>query len=99
MALEPRARRVPLTVSVAVEIDPLPRRATAPSGIFPDRKETMPTGAVLPEAAFTVATSCVVELCENDAGDAVAVVVVATDGAVTVTRTVAEDGAKAAFPA
>ena len=59
----------------------------------------MPTGAVLPEAAFTVATSCVVELCENDAGTAVAVVIVATDGAVTVTRTVPEDGAKAMVPA
>lgn len=99
IAFAPRARLLPLTVSIAA-LAPRPAMTdTLPSEVAPIVKLTVPSGSTLPEAGLIVAVSCVVELCGMLVGDAENVTVVATGGAVTVTFTVPVDAANAVVPA
>lgn len=88
---------MPATLRVAT---PCADNVEDPSDVAPSRNITVPVGAALPVAAFTVAVSVVEALCARLAGLAVSVVVVAVSGAVTVTVTAAEtDAAKFMMPA
>lgn len=91
----PVARLEPFTVSAAV---PAEERDTVPREAFPRVKATLPAGAAVPEAGFTVAVKTVVALGAMLAGLAVRVSVVVTGGAATLTVTVPDDAAKLVFP-
>src|SRR5580658_4233113 len=93
MVSAPNARLVPLTVNVAAAPEPeVPEvdaiRLAVPRDVLPAAKATVPTGALLPVACFTVAVSTVEAVCAIDAGLATITSEVAVAGAAT--ETVAE---------
>ena len=83
--------------------DPTPlERVADPITVPPFRKVTVPVGAVVPLAGFTVATRVIGEFCVTAAADAVSVVAVFTfadESGLTVTTTILdEDALKATAP-
>jgi hypothetical protein len=82
MALLPARRAVAFTVMEAV---PAVLRAAVPSVLVPRLKVSVPAGAVVPLAAFTVAESRALPVLVIDAGLAERLVVVPMSGTVTVT--------------
>jgi hypothetical protein len=96
MVLLPAARLLPLTVSAAV---PAADRVAVPREVVPRANTTLPAGAAVPDAGFTVAVSCVVAPEPMLAGLAVTAVVVPASGETTLTVTVAAEPAKLLFPA
>lgn len=91
----PAARALPLTVNVATPLPPETARVPLPSSLFPTVKVTVPLGAAVPLAGFTVAVTVVRALLAILAGLAETVVVVAMAGTVTVTVTVPPEAVKA----
>jgi len=86
--LLPVASALPATVNVAVALLPDAVNVPVPSDLVPKVKVTVPVGAVVPLAGFTVAVITVLAVEAMPAGLAEAVVVVATAGTVTVTAVV-----------
>jgi hypothetical protein len=84
MLLTPTESLLPLRVSTAVADEPEAVSVAVPNEGVPAVKVTVPVGAVLPLAGFTVAVNCVVAVDAMVRGLAARVVVVATAGAVTV---------------
>jgi hypothetical protein len=79
IVLLPMARPLPLTVRLAAEFE----TSADPNVVLPRVKVTVPAGAALPLAAFTVAVNTVLAEDNILAGLAETVVVVPTGGAVT----------------
>ena len=94
----PTFRLLPFTARVAVAVLAETVSDTEPSCVVPSINETVPVGAMLPDTGFTVATTCVLAVCANDAGVADTLMDVATTGGVTVTTTNADVEAKVWFP-
>lgn len=78
-------RTEPCSGRVALELVPDALNGAEPSDVFPAVKLTVPVGAVVPEAGFTVTVRTVEDAIGIVAGLAVAMVVVATNAAVAVT--------------
>jgi hypothetical protein len=85
MLLAPIESLLPLRVSTAVAVEPDAASVAVPREAVPAVNVTLPVGAVLPLAGFTVAVNCVVAVDAMVRGLAASVVAVATAGAVTVT--------------
>lgn len=85
MLLAPIESLLPLTVSTAVPEEPDVVSVAVPNDAVPAVKVTVPLGAVVPLAGFTVAVICVEAVDAMLTGLAARVVVVATAGVVTVT--------------
>lgn len=97
--LLPGVRLLAFTVKVAVAVDPEAVSIPDPRETFPAVKVTLPVGAVVPLAGFTVAVNCVVAVWAMLAGLAASVVVVAICGEVATTTTVPDDAANPVAPA
>ena len=84
MGLAPPDRLEPFTVRVVKPVDPDALSVAVPRAVAPEVKVTLPDGAMVPDAGFTVAVRTVDEVAAILAGAAVAVVVVVGRAAVTV---------------
>lgn len=83
--MAPAARLVPLTVSVPVALVPETVSVAVPRDAPPAVNETVPDGAAVPLAAFTLAVRTIEALWAMLAGLAATVSVVDTAAAVTIT--------------
>jgi hypothetical protein len=83
--LLPPARLLPFTVRVAVTVPLEPASGAVPRAVFPAEKVTLPVGAVVPLAAFTVTVKTVDALCTILTGSPAREAVVAIRGADRVT--------------
>jgi hypothetical protein len=96
--LLPVARELALTVKVATPLLPDAASVPVPRVFAPRLKVTLPVGAVVPLAGFTVAVSFVLAVVAMLIGLAETAVVVATAAPVTVTTAVATEPLKVALP-
>ena len=98
---EPAGSWLPLTVKAAVALEPAAVRVTVPRVVAPTVKVTVPVGAVVPLAGFTMAVRTVVELAVERLVELAdrEVVVLTGVGAVTVTVAVALEALNALVPA
>ena len=94
----PATRLEPWTVSVAVAFAPEAVNCAEPSDVDPAVKLTVPLGAVVPLAGWTVTVSVVLADDRMLVGFALTAVVVAMGVGVTVTGTVPEEAPKPAAP-
>jgi hypothetical protein len=84
MVFAPCARVVPLTLNVAVAVDPASERVAVPNEIPPAVNTTAPSVPALPVTGLIVAVKTVDIVCEMAAGVAVTRVLVAVGAPVTV---------------
>ena len=95
--MPPIARRLAFTASVAVDVAPETDSVAVPSVVLPVEKVTLPVGAALPLAGFTVASSWVAAVDGSIEGFAVTDVVVLKADPVTAIATDADELAKFPF--